>query len=79
MSEYVTLEAVAEHFKVSNSTARKWVASGFIPESTYVRSEKVYRFNLQAVEEAVLGKTAAAEAAQNDTDPRHFYKPKGNN
>lgn len=75
MSEYVTLEAVAEHFKVSNSTARKWVASGFIPESTYVRSEKVYRFNLQAVEEAVLGKTAEPEEPA--VDPRSFYHPKG--
>lgn len=81
MNEYVTLEALADYFKVSMSTARKWVSSGFIPESTYIssgESKKLYRFNLQAVEQAILGKQMDLPLEEDESDdPRRFYRPKG--
>ena len=77
MTEYATLEELAEFFKVSTGTARKWVSSGFIPESTYIKSGKVYRFNLNAVENAVLGKQMELPLEDDNEDPRRFYRPKG--
>lgn len=76
MTGYATLEELAEYFKVSNSTARKWVSSGFIPEDTYIKSGKVYRFNLEAVERGILGKQMELPL-EDEFDPRSFYRPKG--
>lgn len=51
---FKTLEQAAEHFQVSESTFRKWVRSGHIPKSTYLCVNSVYRFNLPAVEAALM-------------------------
>jgi len=47
---------VAKHFNVSVSTARAWVRQKEIPENTYVKIGKTYRFKLDAVVEALLQK-----------------------
>ena len=56
MSEFVGIEEVAKHFNVSVSTARAWVRQKEIPENTYVKIGKTYRFKLDAVVEALLQK-----------------------
>tara|TARA_R100001163_G_scaffold50578_1_gene38035 strand:+ start:276 stop:521 length:246 start_codon:yes stop_codon:yes gene_type:complete len=56
MSDFVGIEEVAKHFNVSVSTARAWVRQKEIPENTYVKIGKTYRFKLDAVVEALLQK-----------------------
>ena len=55
-NEFVSIEDVAKHFTVSVSTARAWVRQGEIPKNTYIKIGKTYRFKLDAVVEALLGK-----------------------
>ena len=38
MSEYVTINAVAEKFNVSISTIRQWIRKDNIPRNTYILS-----------------------------------------
>ncbi len=63
MSEFVGIEDVAKHFNVSVSTARAWVRQKEIPENTYVKIGKTYRFKLDAVLEALLQKELESEMA----------------
>tara|TARA_B110000483_G_scaffold222253_1_gene279054 strand:+ start:3085 stop:3318 length:234 start_codon:yes stop_codon:yes gene_type:complete len=58
---YVNINKVADYFKVSVSTIRKWVHSGQIPADTYINIGEVYRFRLDDVEAAL---TAASKEAQ---------------
>lgn len=51
---FVTLEEVASHFAVSTSTARNWLRQGHIPKDTYIKLGSTYRFNLPAVEAALM-------------------------
>lgn len=34
--EYLTLNEVSEHLRISVSTLRKWLAKGHIPSDTYI-------------------------------------------
>ena len=63
MSDFVGIEEVAKHFNVSVSTARAWVRQKEIPENTYVKIGKTYRFKLDAVVEALLQKEIESEMA----------------
>tara|TARA_A100000172_G_scaffold69440_1_gene49508 strand:- start:934 stop:1182 length:249 start_codon:yes stop_codon:yes gene_type:complete len=63
MSEFVGIEDVAKHFNVSVSTARAWVRQKEIPQNTYVKIGKTYRFKLDAVVEALLQKEIEVGAA----------------
>ena len=63
MSEFVGIEDVAKHFNVSVSTARAWGRQKEIPENTYVKIGKTYRFKLDAVVEALLQKELESEMA----------------
>ena len=58
---YVNIGKVADYFRVSISTIRKWVHSGQIPDTTYINIGEVYRFRLDDVEAAL---TAASKEAQ---------------
>lgn len=58
---YVDIHKVADYFLVSVSTIRKWVRSGHIPASTYLKVGEVYRFRIPDVEAAL---TAATKKAQ---------------
>ncbi len=60
-SPYVNIHKVADYFLVSASTIRKWVNSGHIPASTYLKVGEVYRFRIPDVEAAL---TAATKKAQ---------------
>lgn len=55
---YVTTKELAEHFSVAESTVAAQVKSGDIPPGCYVRIGRVYRFNLDKVEQMLLDRTA---------------------
>tara|TARA_R110000744_G_scaffold266244_1_gene380247 strand:- start:612 stop:950 length:339 start_codon:yes stop_codon:yes gene_type:complete len=54
LSEFVNVKGVADHFKVSERLIRTWVSQGKIPKDTYVHIQQTYRFDLAAVEAALL-------------------------
>ena len=53
-TEFVNVKVLADHFKVSERLIRTWVNQGKIPKDTYVHIQQTYRFNLPAVEAALL-------------------------
>lgn len=63
-SPFVTIESLAQYFCVSVSTIRAWVRQGHIPENTYIKLGNTYRFNRDAVEQALMGMHKEEEGAQ---------------
>lgn len=61
MSDFLTIEELAEAVKVSGKTIERWAADGVIP--TAVREGKVVRFDLLAVKRS-LAKRAAKNAVK---------------
>tara|TARA_R100001377_G_scaffold51667_1_gene30219 strand:- start:116 stop:472 length:357 start_codon:yes stop_codon:yes gene_type:complete len=61
MTEFVNVKGVADHFKVSERLIRTWVSQGKIPKDTYVHIQQTYRFNLAAVEAALLADEGGEE------------------
>ena len=51
---FVPIEKVARHFTVSVSTIRAWVRQDKVPSATYIKVGNTYRFNLDAVEAALV-------------------------
>ena len=51
--EYLTLNEVSEHLRISVSTLRKWLAKGHISSDTYIHVEDTYRFNLSKLVDAL--------------------------
>jgi excisionase family DNA binding protein len=51
---FVPIEKVARHFTVSVSTIRAWVRQNKVPSDTYIKVGNTYRFNLDAVEAALI-------------------------
>jgi|TARA_B110000305_G_scaffold35161_1_gene34966 excisionase family DNA binding protein len=64
---YVNINKVADYFKVSVSTIRKWVNSGQIPADTYINIGEVYRFRLDDVEAALTVKTKKVQTRASKT------------
>ena len=56
-TQFVAVEDLANHLAVSVSTIRAWVRQGHIPNDTYININNVYRFDKQAVSDALLKKT----------------------
>lgn len=52
--KYVTIEALSDYLSLSISTIRSWVKNGKIPKDTFIKIGITYRFNVQAIEEALL-------------------------
>ena len=61
LNEFVNVKGVADHFKVSERLIRTWVHQGKIPKDTYVHIQQTYRFNLAAVEAALLADEGGEE------------------
>jgi len=59
--EFVEIRKVAEHFKVSESTVRAWIRNGSIPEHTYIKVGKTFRFELNLISDALLGEKPKAK------------------
>lgn len=51
---FVPLNTVAKYFQVSESTVRGWIKQKRIPKNTYIHVGQTYRYNLPAIEEALL-------------------------
>jgi len=67
-SPFVTIESLAQFFCVSVSTIRAWVRQGHIPDNTYIKLGNTYRFNRDAVQQALMGMHKEEEApARKDT------------
>ena len=60
-SPFATLIELAQHFRVSESTIRIWMRTNKVPKGTYVHINQTYRFNLDAVEKALLSDTQKGE------------------
>lgn len=57
MAANATIKDLADHFKISVSTARRWVRDGVVPEDTYLKVHGTYRFDLGLIDAALLPKT----------------------
>jgi hypothetical protein len=77
-TEFVNVKGVADHFKVSERLIRTWVSQGKIPKDTYVHIQQTYRFNLAAVEAALLSDQGEEEPWDNflqaNSDPDTIEK-----
>jgi len=52
-SQFVPIEALGKKFSVSLATIRSWVRQGYIPKSAYIKVGNTYRFDVEAVVEAL--------------------------
>jgi|TARA_B110000046_G_scaffold125554_1_gene132060 excisionase family DNA binding protein len=68
-SPYVNINTVVDYFQVSLSTIRKWVYTGQIPASSYIKVGDIYRFRLDEVEAALTSKTSKAHKEALKTKP----------
>tara|TARA_R110000824_G_scaffold221821_1_gene408979 strand:+ start:919 stop:1149 length:231 start_codon:yes stop_codon:yes gene_type:complete len=68
-SPYVNINTVVEHYKVSLSTIRKWIYTGEIPASSYIKVGDIYRFRLDEVEAALASKTNKAQKEASKSKP----------
>jgi|TARA_R100000655_G_scaffold97743_1_gene140798 excisionase family DNA binding protein len=60
---FVSIDDIAKHFSVSVSTVRAWVRQKHIPEDTYVKIGKTYRFRVGDVTTA-LTKVSSKRSAE---------------
>ena len=67
-SPYVNINTVVDYFQVSISKIRKWVYTGEIPASSYIKVGDIYRFRLNEVEAALASKTNKAQKEASKTN-----------
>ena len=67
-SPYVNINTVVDYFQVSISTIRKWVYTGEIPASSYIKVGDIYRFRLNEVEAALASKTNKAQKEASNSE-----------
>ena len=78
--EFVEIKKVADHFKVSESTVRAWIRNGSIPEHTYIKVGKTFRFELNLISDALLGEQPKLkeepmfEEVVNEVDPQEVLE-----
>jgi excisionase family DNA binding protein len=60
-SNYATTAEVAKHFRVAVATVANMVHSGEIPSEAYIRIGRIYRFDLQKIEDHLRKLTKAPE------------------
>lgn len=52
--QFVLIDDIAKHFKVSVSTIRAWVRDGHIASWAYIKIGNTYRFNLEKTIESLF-------------------------
>lgn len=67
-SPYVNINTVVDYFQVSISTIRKWVYTGEIPASSYIKVGDIYRFRLDEVEAALASQTNKAQKEASNSE-----------
>lgn len=55
MKTYLTTAELAEHLSVSTAKVKEMMETGAIPEDTYFKHERTYRFHVTRVENFLLG------------------------
>jgi len=64
---YVNINQVADYFKVSVSTIRKWMNSGHLPAHAYIGIGEIYRFRIDDVEAALTATPKEAQVSASTT------------
>tara|TARA_R110002020_G_scaffold258053_2_gene471730 strand:+ start:1838 stop:2053 length:216 start_codon:yes stop_codon:yes gene_type:complete len=59
--QYVDINVISEYFGISKQTISKWVQAGNIPDNTYIKVGDTYRYNLEAVEKALVKRTQSED------------------
>lgn len=72
MTKYVTTAELANHFNVSNATIMAMLKSGEIPAGTYMRLGRVFRFDLEKIEQALLTRAGTVEEAETPEEPVQY-------
>ena len=65
---YVPIEELSKHLAVSISTVRGWIRKHDIPENTYIRVGNTYRFNIDAVVNALSADRKEPVVSDSDED-----------
>ena len=68
MKTYVTTAELAEHLSVSTAKIKEMMETGAIPEDTYFKHERTYRFHVARVERFLLGLPSPELQAAADAD-----------
>ena len=55
MKTYMTTAELADHLSVSTAKVKEMMETGAIPEDTYFKHERTYRFHVARVESFLLG------------------------
>jgi hypothetical protein len=55
MKTYMTTAELADHLSVSTAKVKEMMETGAIPEDTYFKHERTYRFHVARVENFLLG------------------------
>lgn len=71
-TKYVTTGELAAHFNVANATIMAMLKSGEIPAGTYMRLGRVFRFDLEKIEEALLTRAGAPDEAEPPAEPVQY-------
>lgn len=63
-TKYVTTAELAAHFSVSSATIMAMMKSGEIPAGTYMRLGRVFRFDLEKIEQTLLTRGDVADESE---------------
>lgn len=63
-TKYVTTAELAAHFSVSSATIMAMMKSGEIPNGTYMRLGRVFRFDLEKIEQTLLTRGDVADESE---------------
>jgi predicted DNA-binding transcriptional regulator AlpA len=63
-TKYVTTAELAAHFSVSSATIMAMMKSGEIPNGTYMRLGRVFRFDLEKIEQTLLTRGDIADDSE---------------
>jgi hypothetical protein len=64
MKTYLTTAELAEHLSVSTAKIKEMMETGAIPEDTYFKHERTYRFHVHHVESFLLGRDTVPEGVE---------------
>jgi hypothetical protein len=66
-TKYATTAELAAHFSVSSATIMAMMKSGEIPSGTYMRLGRVFRFDLEKIEQSLLTRASVVTEGESLT------------